>query len=124
MRCGELPTRCTFKGATATMPGLSYLHLFSAPVRAGAFPAFPAASPRCALWGCLGPRSLAGWARSRVRSPLEAGGRALGSLDCGRRGQINDAGGRAVPAELSLLGGGWRGEERRWNTAAVKPGPQ
>lgn len=64
----------------------------------------------------------AGWARSGAWSPLEAGGRALDSLDCGRCGQINDAGGRAVPAELWLLGGGRRGEERRWSPAAARPG--
>lgn len=69
-----------------------------------------------AAWAREASRSV-GWARSRAWSPLEAGGRALDSLDCGRRGQINDAGGCAVPAELSLPGG--RAEGRG---AAMEPG--
>ncbi|XP_025003176.2 D-ribitol-5-phosphate cytidylyltransferase isoform X2 [Gallus gallus] len=45
MRCGELPSRCAFKGATATMPARCCLPFSVRSVPAGAFPTFPTPSP-------------------------------------------------------------------------------
>ncbi|XP_040520088.1 D-ribitol-5-phosphate cytidylyltransferase isoform X2 [Gallus gallus] len=45
MRCGELPSRCAFKGATATMPAWCCLPFSVRSVPAGAFPTFLTPSP-------------------------------------------------------------------------------
>lgn len=93
-------------------------------------PVLPSAC-RGAARSRLGPHASAGprvaWGGRRVGpGPCwgQASGRALDSLDCGRRGKLKHAGGCAVPAAFLLRAGGEgeerssRGTPRRWSPAA------